>query len=282
MKEGRPSRTAEWVAFLRGLATLEAHPIAPDPVAARLVGRPFRDVLALLDGRPRAAAAIHKVADKLSAGRGRHMALRTRAIDDEVQAAIKAGARQLVLLGAGLDARAYRLDALAESVVFEIDHPATQAYKRAQIAGLHPKARDLRHVEVNFEKDDWFQKLTAAGFDPKTKAIFVWEGVTMYLTREAIDATLESVRRAAPGSRLAMTYKTPKTSPDAANRIMPHLVKAAGEPFRTSLGPDDARRLLEAHGFRMLEDSGDVEWNARYLGTVVDDSLERLAVAERI
>jgi methyltransferase (TIGR00027 family) len=280
MKENKPSRTAEWVAFLRGLGTLEERPIAPDPIAVRLVGEPLSGALRLLEKFPRGVRRVTRLADALSGGRGRHMALRTRAIDDQVIAAVDGGATQLVLLGAGLDARADRLDALAKTAVFEVDHPATQGWKRAHVEGLSPKARSVTHVAVNFEREDWRTKLLAAGYDESQKAVFVWEGVTMYLTREAIDLTLESIRRSAAGTRLLATYSTPRAS--TANRLMPLVVKLAGEPFRTNLTPAEARRLVEQHGFKFLGDDGDAEWAARYLNKSIAESLERLIACERI
>jgi methyltransferase (TIGR00027 family) len=282
MKEDRPSRTAEWVAFLRGLATLEPDAIAPDPVAVRLVGQPWQRLLEAFERRPGAALGITRVADRLTGGRGRHLALRTRAIDDEVVAAVAAGARQLVLLGAGLDARAYRLDALADVTVYEVDHPATQGWKRAHIEGLAPKAKAVHHVAVDFEKDDWRAKLVDAGFDAGAKAVFIWEGVTMYLTSEAIEQTLASIGRGArgvPGTRLLVTYRTPHRG--APNRAVSVLVRLVGEPFTTEFTPDDVRRLVAPHGLRVLADTGDEEWAARYLGKHLAASVERLAVCER-
>jgi methyltransferase (TIGR00027 family) len=279
MKEARPSRTAEWVAFLRGLGTLEERPIAPDPLAVRLVGEPFRQALELLGRSPRAVQRLIGLADRFSGGRGHLLPLRTRAIDDEVAAAVDAGAKQLVILGAGLDARAYRLDSLAGVAVYEVDHPATQGWKRARVSGMSPRAASVRHVSVNFERERWPDRLAAAGLDFEAKAAFIWEGVTMYLSSDAIHQTLQGIRRSGPGTRLLMTYRTPDRS--ERNRAVGLLVGLAGEPFITTFSPDEARALVEAHGFHVLHDAGDEEWSAQYLKKRLAGSVARLLVCER-
>ena len=99
-----------------------------------------------------------------------------------------------MLLGAGFDTRAHRLPAVRALTTFEVDHPATQARKVAIVAGEGLDARGVVYVPVDFERDRLDDELLAAGFDPARPAIFVWEGVTNYLTADAVDATLAVVR----------------------------------------------------------------------------------------
>src|SRR5262245_58323316 len=135
----------------------------------------------------------------------RMMGPRTLAIDDALLG-LPAGA-QVVLLGAGLDARAHRLHSLREATVFELDHPATQAWKRARAEGLPVRARSLVYVPIDFERDSLEGALERAGHCAELHTVWVWEGVITYLRREGIAATLSVLeRRSAPGSRLVLTY----------------------------------------------------------------------------
>src|SRR5690606_25810776 len=138
------------------------------------------------------------------------MRARTVAIDEAIEDGVSRGSVQLVVLGAGLCARAWRMRSLADTIVFEVDHPATQSYKRARVDALEPKAREVRFVGVDFERDDLGAALEKAGHDASARTTWVWEGVTPYLTPAAIASTLDAVRaRSAEGSTLVMTYGTP-------------------------------------------------------------------------
>ncbi len=123
------------------------------------------------------------------------MALRTLAIDGALVEALKRGATQLVILGAGLDGRAFRMPELKDVRVFEVDHPATQAYKRERLAALTPTASNVAFVAVDFERDSLNDALAAAGHRAEVPTVWVWEGVIVYLTDAALRATLNVVTR---------------------------------------------------------------------------------------
>ena len=129
----------------------------------------------------------------LSLGMVDHVSLRTAAIDDSVSASVAAGCEQLVILGAGLDGRAWRLEALRDVEVFEVDHPATQAEKRRRVARLAPRAREVRFVAVDFERQRLADRLAAAGHDATRATCWIWEGVTPYLVAPAIESTLHDI-----------------------------------------------------------------------------------------
>ena len=134
---------------------------------------------------------------------------RDRYIDDVLQDFLKDGLQQLVILGAGLDSRAYRFDGLKDRVkVFEVDHPATQAEKLARVQaifGILPA--HVAYVPVDFNTQTLEQRLPESGYDPKLKTLFIWQGVTMYLTAEAVDDTLRFVvQHSAPGSAIVFDY----------------------------------------------------------------------------
>src|SRR5258708_4281027 len=134
MRRDKPSLTATWVAAWRGAASYVQPSIVEDRIAEELVPPFYRSLLRAARGSPRAMTAINDAIGALTGGRSLHMMLRTRAIDDAIIEAVNDGARQLVVVGAGLDARAWRLPALRECVVFEVDHPATQRYKRSRVS----------------------------------------------------------------------------------------------------------------------------------------------------
>ena len=194
-----------------------------------------------------------------------HVSLRARAIDAVVASAVEEGLRQLVVLGAGLDDRAWRLPELAQVIVFEVDHPATQAQKRRRARGA-PLARELCFVGVDFERDDLAVELEAAGHDAGSASLWIWEGVTPYLTPVATAATLDVVAaRSASGSVLAMTYGTPELASfgRAVHRLVRPAFRLLGEPLEGLMEPDDAARLVLARGFFVEDDAGPLEWARR-------------------
>lgn len=199
------------------------------------------------------------------------LAMRTLAIDQIVQSAIgdnsAAKIEQVVILGAGLDSRAFRLQGLANTNAFEVDHPASQEYKRAQTARLKPLTRSLKFVAVDFEKDSLEQKLLEAGFEPKHSSIWIWEGVVMYLSDEAMRGTLEAIARlSSTGSYVAIEYREPSSGNDFWQRYMNALLRRCGEPQIGLRTEQDMRHELETAGFKIMSDDGMVDWCERFKG----------------
>jgi methyltransferase (TIGR00027 family) len=273
MREGKPSFTAAAVATARGIARV-------DPLAETLVSRPLAVLLRAARGGAVRAMAVNAA----TLGLVDHVEMRTRAIDAALRQGAAAGMKQLVVLGAGLDARAWRMPELADVVVFEVDHPSTQAYKRARVGGRAPAAREVRFVAVDFERDALGEVLAHAGHDASAPTFWLWEGVTPYLGLDAIRATLAAVAaRSAPGSRIAVTYGTPRGSPlgPAAMHVARVGFRLIGEDLRGLLSVEDMAAELARVGFRVVDDVSSREWAARHGGgrprfMFVD---ERLAVA---
>ncbi|MFO0551044.1 MAG: SAM-dependent methyltransferase [Polyangiaceae bacterium] len=284
MREGKTSTTANVVSLLRALASLPDTPYraGSDPVARELLPLPYS---ALLDAVARAPLLLGPVR-LASLGLLDHIALRTAAIDREIELAAEAGLEQLVVLGAGLDARAFRLDALSRATVFEVDYPATHAFKRERSRSLEPRCRELRAVAVDFARDSLAERLAQAGHETERPTIWVWEGVTPYLPIPAIQSTLSVVgERSASGSVLCVTYITPEL---AAVPIVPHaLMRLAfdiiGEPIEGILSEDQMTTLLGAAGFRVQRDTGSRAWAADFKRGRLSriQILEQLAVAVR-
>jgi methyltransferase (TIGR00027 family) len=240
MRAGRTSTTASIVASARGAAGI-------DPIASRLVPRGFR---AVARGRPHVWTRWVPLVD--------HMRVRTLAIDENVRQAAERGTEQLVILGAGLCARAWRMPELADTTVYEVDHPSSQRYKRARLEGLEPKARAVSFVGVDFEKDDLATSLAKAGHDAHASTTWIWEGVTPYLTPSAIAATIGFVRElSAPGSTFIITYGTPvRDRPhQTLYKLVYPLFRAIGEPIEGLLTIEEMHRLIENRGFAIEDDA---------------------------
>jgi methyltransferase (TIGR00027 family) len=255
------------MALFRAVETAEpsARRLFDDPYAARL-----------LTGRLKALAALARVPIAGRAAtwfldigwpRTRSSAVvRTRWIDDLVREAIRAGTGQLLLLGAGFDSRPYRLPEAAGIPVFEVDHPATQAVKRARLGQFPP---NVRLVSVDFEKDDLEKVLPSAGFDIARPAVAVWEGVVSYLTAPAVDRNFRMLARLlAPKSHLIFTYvhrgalDGSVEFPEAAR--WKSSVGSAGEPFIFGFDPAGLPVYLRERGFTLMHDSSTAEAATAY------------------
>jgi methyltransferase (TIGR00027 family) len=285
MDQGRPSRTAEHVAALRGLAPLL-------PPAGRLVDDPYGAQWTGTERLRRLAAAMPAAAQLMSRPMWRwllYMQVRTFALDQEVARFSQEGGRQLVLLGAGLDARALRLRHLGLRV-FEIDHPATQAHKR-RLLGQADAGDKATFVAWDFEHDSLAglpQRLADLGYRPEERGCVVWEGVTMYLSERANAATFAMLAGLlAPGSAVAFTYfaRDFLSAPRWRDRLMRQFVARHGEPWIFGWEPDRLPAWLAAHGFTLERDDSAVALAARWLpqdlASRLRDAQRRIALARR-
>lgn len=213
-----PSRTSLMVAAGRALGAREPDPAVrnPDMLAEKLFGP---EELALIQEHPIGAALLLPpgTAPAYEAvTTAAMMLIRTKFIDEKIRQAIENGATQLVILGAGFDTRAYRFTELLEKAkVFEVDSEATQTHKRRRAeAALGPAPANLSYVTIDFNRDELDSPdklnhaLLRAGFHPAEKAVFIWEGVCMYVAEAGVRETLRAIAQAAPGSTLVMDYTT--------------------------------------------------------------------------
>jgi methyltransferase (TIGR00027 family) len=237
------SRTAMMVAAYRARASARPDPVCDDPYAAALAGDE--------------GAALATSFDRKFPHMELWMALRTAYLDAHV--ARWTGAphsfTQVVILGAGLDTRAARL-ARAGVRFFEVDHPATQAHKRAQLANVDGYPADAAvYAPCDFERDDFLERLGAVGFDASQPALILWEGVTPYLTEGAVRAT---ARRIAEGceARTVLVFDHVGKRMGAGERLRDKdedtrkYVDELGEPLR--FGTDYVLPLLYDEGFRFV------------------------------
>jgi methyltransferase (TIGR00027 family) len=254
MHESQPSQTAERAAVLRAAhRRLDPPPILDDPLAGRLVG-----AARIAEMRANRASHDPMVLQRLRAS----IAIRSRYAEDCLREAVAHGVRQYVILGAGLDSFAYRCELPAEALrVFEVDHPATQAWKRERLAaaGIAEPAR-VAFVPCDFERQQLRAALVAGGVDLSRPLFVSWLGVTMYLERAAVLATLRVVAGCAPGSEIVFEYVRPidQLPPLAAAAIEGLQTRAAavGEPWRSAFDPAELAKDLAAVGLTVVEDSG--------------------------
>ena len=202
---------------------------------------------------------------------------RARFIEDLVTEQVARGVGQYVILGAGLDTFAQRRADLAAGLqVFEIDRPGPQQWKRQRLLALgFGVPAFLRLVPVDFEAgDDWWQQLTASGFDAARPALVASTGVSMYLTKEAITTTLRQVAALAPGSTLAMSFMLPIELSDP--EVRPGIERAAagaranGTPFISFFTPAEMLALARAAGFKRVEHVSAAALAERYFADRTD------------
>ena len=258
MKLNEPSRTALMVARQRAAHQVLDHgSILNDPFAMKILREDEKDVLQFADAHP--LASIGRLLT----------AARSRIAEDALSGAVERGIRQIVILGAGLDTFALRNPHSALEIrIYEVDHPATQAWKlerlaEAQIA-LPPW---LSLVPVDFERDDVGEKLVAAGFQQNSPAFFTWLGVVTYLTQDAIGSTLDymaSIQK----SEVVFEYMEP---PQAFSEEMRELVTKRTEQLAkmderlvSCFEPDGIAATLRSHGFSDIEDIDFQEIKSRF------------------
>ena len=251
-----PSITAQRAAMHRSAHQILDEPrVFDDPLALRIIGAESSSVLQAVPASDLLRAFI---------------AARSRYAEDALGEAVRRGLRQYVILGAGLDTFAYRNPyTQARLRVFEVDHPATQSWKRAQleVAGIAIPP-SLTFVPVDFETQTMADGLRQATFDPGEPAFFSWLGVTPYLTGEAIASTLKFIATLKTGSGVVFDYVISPSLLNPQQRSafddLSKRVAMAGEPWRTFFDPSTLAADLKAFGFEKAIDLGPDEINACY------------------
>jgi methyltransferase (TIGR00027 family) len=283
-----PSGTAIAVAAFRASYTCApaALSIVDDPFAGKLIPRPLGRLAAITRSRPRLGWAMHRGLALLSAEMSTNLALRTAAIDDGIRETLGRDVRQVVVLGSGLDARAWRMPELAPCSVFELDRPGAHAVKRRKLAGNPVRARRHRLVPIDFERQTIGEVLLAAGYEPSEPTLWLWEAVAVYLTPQAIERTFAAVAAlSASGSTLMATYTPPNLG--QGDRPTWHwrlAARIAGEPVRGEMATESLRASLSLHGFEVISDDTATQWAQRYWPASEGHHArgwERLVVAHR-
>jgi methyltransferase (TIGR00027 family) len=258
MQAKQPSRTALGAAIHRAAhQVLERGRIFTDPLALRILGVDA-DTLTREDRQ-------HPTRRRFRI----FIAVRTRFAEDALAAAVERGVRQLVILGAGLDTYAYRGACRDRLRIFEVDHPATQAWKRQRLADAAiPLPPCLTFAPIDFERETLAKGLEDAGFNPAEQTFFTWLGVVPYLTEEAVWSTLTFIANLPNGAHVVFDYSDPPASLPAEGRAS-HERSAArvakvGEAWLSYFAADELRNRLLDIGFADVEDLGPRQIAVRY------------------
>ncbi|MGH3377503.1 MAG: class I SAM-dependent methyltransferase [Actinoallomurus sp.] len=246
--DGTPSLTALLAAAARAahLVVDDAPPLFTDTVAYALLGMHAEELI----GHHRTYGE-----HPLLAGARVGVTARSRYTEGCLASGVRDGIDQYVILGAGLDSYAFRSDGGVRT--FEVDHPDTQEWKRAQAAGAGLESPDMTYVPVDLETEPLADGLLKYGFDPARPALFSWLGVTMYLTRGAIAETLTTIAAFAPGTQIVVdTMLSADHRDEAGQSYLDILIPAFaqhGEELRSFLSPDEVVALLAECGYETIE-----------------------------
>lgn len=241
--------------------------LVDDDLAALFLPLPLRAFVAATRLTPIRNAVVN-ASERVGPGLWANIACRKRFIDDNLAAAL-GDIDAVVVLGAGLDTRAYRLARGSDVPVFEVDLPINVARKRnivARVLGAPPPT--VRSVPIDFERDDLLAVLESHGYRRDARTFFVWEGVTQYLTEDAVRATFDSLARAVAGSRLDFTYVRSEFIEGTELYGAPTLYRRFRERSRLwqfGLPPDGVEDFLTEYGWRLIEQAGPDEFMARYV-----------------
>jgi methyltransferase (TIGR00027 family) len=267
MHDHIPSKTAFRVAMRRAVHQLLDDPkVLDDPLALAILGE-------------ETAAALRAAPDQFESlgttNLRAFVAARSRFAEDQLALAVSRGVRQCVVLGAGLDTFAYR-NPFDELRVMEVDHPATQAWKRELLASARIAIpSSVRFVAVDFAKQALNEQLSRAEFDSTQPALFSWLGVVPYLTRGAAAGTLRWIGSLPKTSEVVFDYAIARTTLNFLERTaldrLSKRVARAGEPFQLFFEPDELAEALRELGFHRIEDLGAKEINARYFSNRGDN-----------
>lgn len=260
------SRSALAAAAARAYGAMEKDPAlrCADDLAIRFLSGFFRFILL-----PGVRKNFVREYERRAPGVFFHHIARTKRIDALLSAELEAGTKQVVLLGAGFDSRAYRFAPwLQAGRVFEVDHPATSAEKRKRVARILGAApAHVTFVPVDFTRQRAEERLLASGYDPSRVTLFVWEGVTPYLDAPAVEATLAMVSRAAHGSAVVFDYmyRSALDRPDPDTKKQLEIAEKMGEPYGFGIDADELAPLLGRHAIALEENLSAAALGARYL-----------------
>jgi methyltransferase (TIGR00027 family) len=246
--------------------------------------------LAKLTRWPPARALMFNISEKRARGVWGGVLCRKRYIDEKVLEALSAGINAIVILGAGLDTRAYRLALLAGILVFEVDLPENIEYKRAKLQQLYGRVPTyVTLVPVDFDGQELESALASQGYMTEQRSFFVWEAVTQYLTERSVRKTFSFLAKAKAGSRMVFTY----IRQDFIDGTAIHGLEALYQGFRVKeqfwhfgLVPEQVPAFLQEYSWKELEQAGSQEYTTRYVkpsGRALPvTEIERAVYAEKI
>jgi len=249
MEKQRPSRSAEGVALVRAIEAQkpEGERICYDPYARALIAGGMSFILSKL-------VIDSGIYERMAPGAVAFIVTRERYIDDFLKAELSEGLDQVVILGAGFDTRAYRIAGIEKTRVFEIDQPATQAVKLERLKKvIDPLPGHVTFIPVDFNTQTLGERLSAGGYDERCKTLFIWQGVTYFLTAEGVDNTLAFIaNHSGPDSAVIFDYFYNEVLRDESRRDVKALQRAArisGERYLFGIDEGQIGPFLTQRGF---------------------------------
>jgi len=246
---------------------LPDHRLVDDDLAASFLPKPLRALVCATKFRLVRRAVI-AASERSGPGLWANLSCRKSYIDDNLAESLPS-VEAVVILGAGLDTRAYRLARDHDVPVFEVDLPVNIARKRAivsRVFGAVPPS--VRLVSVDFERDDLMATLASYGYRVDSPAFFVWEGVTQYLTEDAVRATFDQLAHVASGSKLDFTYVR-RDFIDGVNLygapVLYDKFLRRSQVWKFGMLPEDIEGFLAGYGWRLIEQAGPDELMDRYV-----------------
>ncbi|VVB69588.1 Leucine carboxyl methyltransferase [uncultured archaeon] len=266
---GPGCKTAERVAILRAYESQKpaGERICYDPYAIHFVSP---GILEWAARNPDKAMALQEMSDRFFPGLDNSVIARVRYFDDFVTRSIDDGLEQLIILGAGYDSRAYRIEELKKITTFEVDHPATQVVKIEKVKNIFGSLQDhVVFVPVNLESEELGQRLLEMGYNPSKKSLFLLEGLSYFLSPHAVDEILLFVvKNSGKGSSLLFDYY-PKSVVDGSCELnvvknIHSLLAQLGEPLQFGIEDGTAETFLEQRGFSQVRDVTGQDYKRAY------------------
>jgi methyltransferase (TIGR00027 family) len=223
------------------------------------------------------------LAQKLVPGFHEHLISRTRFIDDLIKKSAASGIEQYVILGAGYDSRAHRLELPSSLRIFEVDQPEVQARKRSKLPKELPHSENITYVAVDFTHQSLTEQLMDAGFDQSKSSVFTLEGVSQYITKEAFSSTVKEVatltQKASSIFFISYASELLNKNPEACfGKGYPNAEKRAklitygsakvGEPWLSFYGAEEIESVLSQNGYSIIENVTLRDLNSRYFAPV--------------
>ena len=288
----KATQTGAGVSFVRAVGMLypKEKRLFEDPYSEKLLIPFFKFLIALMRS-PKRFDRIIQSREKAHRGEFGWILCRTRYIDDVLKNSItKKEIETVVNLGVGMDCRAYYIPGIESMRYFEVDHPSVIKRKRAKLKKILGKLpHHIIFVPIDFEKQSLDAELKGAGYNLSSKTLFIWEGVTQYISKETNDNTLKYVAQAAPGSNIVFSYVLKsfvdgKEIHEGTEGTYKTCCKKNNPLWIYGLDPADIGNYLSKYSLSLIEDIGSDEVKERYMKLVNLDlevlKIERIALAE--
>lgn len=255
MANKKPSPSAAGVAMLRAVETEkpEAVRICYDSYAGAMIPGGISNSLSKL-------VITSGLYEKMAPGAVAFVAVRERFIDDFLKASLSEGLDQVVILGAGYDTRPYRIAGIEKTHVFEIDAPATQEVKLKRLKKIFdPLPGHVTFIPMDFNAQPLGERLKSGGYNEQGKTLFIWQGVTYFLTSEGVDSTLAFItNHSGPGSAVIFDYFYNETLHDTRRidvKMMKRSAKLTGEAYLFGIDQGQVETFLSQRGFREVHNA---------------------------